>query len=75
MNIQINIDLETVIEDLVSSGQRHEALDFIKAVDLKMADWDFTIALAEHFNSLLEQYKKETSEEAALHEKTKSKET
>lgn len=50
MKLPVMVDIEDFSNDLDAG----DALEFIKAVDLGQADWDFTIKVAKHFISILQ---------------------
>jgi hypothetical protein len=47
----ITVDIEDVLYYMTSSGElgHEDILEFVKALDLAMADWDFTEKLYKHF--------------------------
>ena len=61
IDVTINLDRDQLINDLVRSNTRQEVMEFITALDLKMADWDFTLDLYNHFDKLKKDYEKEVA--------------
>lgn len=62
MKLLIDIDMN----DLISSaqvGDREELLAFIKDLDRRVGDWDFSLALYEHFAALKAEQEQEEAED------------
>lgn len=64
ININIVVDLQqsNIIRALVDELEYNEIIDFIKRLDLVLADWDFTEALYEYFQTQHELFLKEEKE-------------
>lgn len=58
--MHISIDQTELIREL--SMWPGDALDFVKRLDEQIGTWDFTLALADHFDALR---KKQAEDEAA----------
>jgi hypothetical protein len=57
----VELDVDTLAAEMSNA----EGLQFVKDFDLSMGDWDFTLALADHFDKLRAEHAKERAEDAA----------
>ena len=62
--IPLNIQIENLIDSLKKNLSRDELIDFIKEIDLSVAEYDFTAKLRDHF--IMEMAKEDTFEEKEL---------
>lgn len=46
-NVSVNMDAE----DLTRQMERYELIEFLKAVDEQVGEWDFTCAMIDHFEA------------------------
>lgn len=65
MEITVTVDLETLADNATDRHSREELIQFIKDIDLKMGDWDFTLELWEHFEGLKKEHDREKAEDEA----------
>lgn len=63
MTFSIDIDIGE-LADKACGNDRSALIEFVKDLDLKMADWDFTLALCEHFSALKIQWELEQAADA-----------
>jgi hypothetical protein len=61
MRLTMSVDKNDVLDSLVDDLHRDELIELIKDVDKRMADWDFTLKLANYFGKLAEEFKRETA--------------
>lgn len=54
----ITVSVPTVLypEDVVNNANKTQVLGFIIDIDNQIAEWDFTLALYEHFKALKEKH-------------------
>ena len=62
INLNANINLFDILDSLSSDLDYEELLDFIKELDLKIADWDFTEQLYNYFKKQHEIFLEEEAE-------------
>ena len=55
IRIGCDLDLDDVVDE-ISRLSRGDALAFIEEIDIKMADWDFTMAAYKYFAKLKKVY-------------------
>ena len=48
MKITVSINEDDIIENL-SALRKEELIDFIKKLDMRVAEWDFTLELLKYF--------------------------
>lgn len=60
--IEVSVDLEDLARDVISGGNRETLLKLIQFIDLRVGEWDFTLALCGYF---AEKKKEFDAEEAA----------
>lgn len=58
MSLSVSITIRELVAS-ASNWDRDAMVAFVKALDLEMADWDFTLALCEHFSQLKIEYELE----------------
>lgn len=61
----MNISVNDLIGEL-ASRPRAELIEFVKQLDKRVAEWDFTLELHEHFAEQEKKYQAELAEEAQL---------
>lgn len=69
--LKLDIDADDLADQLADSMSRDDAITLVKALDERMQEWDFTLALYEHFAQLKKEF---DAEEAEDKEKLKQKE-
>ena len=64
--VGVSIDDESLVNDLVREVGRQDLIDFIKKIDERMGDWDFTLELCRNFEQLKIEWEKEQAEDKAV---------
>ena len=57
-DIDLNVSVTVRIEDLARQPKK-DLVEFVKELDLAVADWDFTLRLCDHFAKLMQVYREE----------------
>ena len=65
ITIPVDVQAEISVDEIVDNVERGDLLELIKSIDHAMRDWDFTLALCDHFEKMREAWKKEQAEDAA----------
>jgi hypothetical protein len=61
----IHLEVDLNVDDMARSMTKREAIEFVKALDLAFADWDFTLALAKFFDEARAEHAAEEAEDNA----------
>ena len=56
VRVNVEVDSSEIIGVLCEDLSEKELIQFIKDLDLSMANWEFTIKLCEHFAKLKEEF-------------------
>jgi len=59
VTVPVNIDLEDIVNSLVSDKSHDDLMEFIKHLDLAVGDWDFTERLHKYFVAAMEELERE----------------
>lgn len=59
LRIDVSVSLEDLVEDFVCNLSHETISEFIKKIDLSIAEWDFTLMLCEYFAKQKKEYDKE----------------
>lgn len=59
MQIAISINEDDIIENLTKKLNREELIDFVKKLDMQVAEWDFTLELLKYFEEQKHVYDQE----------------
>lgn len=60
---KVRSSVEIEIEDIVDGLDRRQLFDLIVAIDERMAEWDFTLKLCDHFDQQRKQYEAEVADD------------
>jgi hypothetical protein len=61
----LSIGVEIDPRDIARTNPMRDLLQFVYDLDEARGDWDFTLALAAHFDALRAEYEKEQAEDEA----------
>lgn len=59
----VTLDAEELVRSVRYDRNYEELLEFIKEIDLRVGEWDFTLKLCEHFAELKKEHEKEQEED------------
>lgn len=63
-NARVNLGIRVDPLDFSAGNSNEELLQFIKDIDLEIGEWDFTLALHEHFAKLKAEHDAEQATKA-----------
>ncbi len=63
VHLSLDIEVDELAEQLGQAMSRDDAIALVKALDEQMQEWDFTLALYEHFAKLKKDYDAEEAED------------
>ena len=65
INLTLSLDIDDVVEKLITTCKHDHLLQIIKDIDASMEDWAFTLELADHFCELKDVWEREQDVDAA----------
>lgn len=67
LRIPVNVQADISARELARGGMatREDLIEFVKDLDAEMQEWDFTLALCDHFAKLKLEHEREEAEDRA----------
>ena len=68
LTLTVEVSSESLVESMIDDADHDALIELIKDIDLRIADWDFTLKLCDYFAKQRETYDQEAETAKDDHE-------
>ena len=68
LTLTVEVSSESLVESMIDDADHDALIELIKDIDLRIADWDFTLKLCDYFANQRETYDQEAEAAKDDHE-------